>query len=45
MMTLKDDEQTNQATSSPLHEKEDAENFGKHYEGIACDDERKVEAS
>ena len=35
MMTIEDDEQTDQATPSPK----------KHEEGIACDDEPKVEAS
>ena len=45
MMTLKDDEKSYQPTPSPLCEKEDAENFHKHEEGIACYDEPKVKAS
>ena len=45
MMTLEDDEQTNQPTPSPLHEKEEAKKIEKHEKGIACDDEPKVEAS
>ena len=44
MMMLEDDEKIDQPTPSPLYEKEDDENFEKREEGIACDDEPKVEA-
>ena len=45
MTTLENDEQANQPTPPPLHEKEDIENFEKNEEMTAYDDEAKIEAS
>ena len=45
IMTIENDEQTNQPTPLPLKEKEDAKNFEKNEKGTTCDNEVMIEST